>query len=149
MEKMICVPLGSEFDIKCPTGQPRILISSHYDCPTFIRLGVLKNHAQDMRLRGQVKCRDTKLGFPQLFQDPLQMHLHHHMVGYLQSSCLMHVEHVFFTLALFKVHSNMMSTKFGYFAPSPFLRNLPFPTIRQLLQSSLPVADIIYECSPK
>ena len=41
MEKMICVPLGSEFDIKCPTGQPRILISSHYDCPTFIRLSVL------------------------------------------------------------------------------------------------------------
>ena len=41
MEKMICVPLGSEFDIKCPTGQPRILISSHYDCPTFIRLSVV------------------------------------------------------------------------------------------------------------
>jgi len=41
VEKMICVPLGSEFDIKCPTGQPRILISSHYDCPTFIRLSVV------------------------------------------------------------------------------------------------------------
>ena len=40
MEKMICVPLCSKFDIKCPTGQPRILISSHYDCPTFIRLSV-------------------------------------------------------------------------------------------------------------
>ena len=38
VEKMICVPLGSEFDIKCPTGQPRILILSHSYCPTFIRL---------------------------------------------------------------------------------------------------------------
>ena len=41
MEKMICIPLGSEFDIKCPTGQPRSLISSHYDCPTFIILSVV------------------------------------------------------------------------------------------------------------
>ena len=40
--KMIPVPLSSEFDIKCPIGQPRILISSHYDCPTFIRLSVIK-----------------------------------------------------------------------------------------------------------
>ena len=42
MEKIICVPFGSEFDIKCPTGQPRILISSHYDCPTFMRLSVIE-----------------------------------------------------------------------------------------------------------
>ena len=41
VEKMICVPLGSEIDITCPTGQTRIWISSHYDCPTFIRLSVI------------------------------------------------------------------------------------------------------------
>ena len=57
VEKMICVPLGSEFDIKCPIGQPRSLISSQYDCPTFIILSL-----SYVQFSGRVFGRDFRRG---------------------------------------------------------------------------------------
>ena len=37
----VAVPPDSEFDIKCPSLCPRILISSHGDCPTVLILRVM------------------------------------------------------------------------------------------------------------
>ena len=37
----VAVPPDSEFDIKCPSLCPRILISSHGDCPTVLILRVV------------------------------------------------------------------------------------------------------------